>query len=253
LTTLIQRAALGAVLAGFATSAYAQDIDDGWRVSVTPYLWASSFEGDVGTPPTGRTHKVKLSFSDIVDHLSIGLLGKTEVQRGRTGAILDFIYLKLSADTVIDPRNLPDIGAEVDVTTTIATLAGFYRVYRSERLDVDLVAGARFNKAKLDLNLQGAGPGVDRTASRSWTDPIVGVRAAQRVGDKVWLTGYADTALIGAVSDSNWQVQATVNYQWKPGLTLLAGYRYYEVDYDKDLFSYDTVTQGPIIGATHRF
>jgi hypothetical protein len=232
-----------------ATPTFAQEVSEGWRVSLTPYLWLPGPSGDLGS----RSSDTTIDFPDALGHLTGAFLFKGEVQYDRFGVYGDAVFMKITRDREFDFNRLPTVKTETEISATGATLAGFYRVHDTARRSVDLIAGGRYNRVKVDVAAQASGPGVSRQASRSWMDPIVGVRGNQKFGEHSSITGYADYGGFGVNSTSVWQVYGTYNYQWTSHLVGSVGYRYYAVDLDKDDFSYDVGLSGPLIGLTYIF
>ena len=236
-----------------AAPAVAQEVNEGWRVSVTPYLWVSAVDTKVTDRSSGQTVKSSADFGDLLSDLSaVPFIGKGEVQYKRVGVYADVIYLKLSSKQTLDRPLLPPIEAKGDVATTTVTASAFYRVVESDRLNVDLLGGLRYAKVKLDLDFQGARVGLSRDASKSGTEPIVGVRATQRIGSRSSLTGYGDYGGFGG-STTTWQLYATYNYQWTPKLTASAGYRYMAIEIDRRNVKTEVDLSGPLLALTYRF
>jgi hypothetical protein len=211
---------LGAAPAG----ALAQDVDTGWRVSVTPYVWFASPKVDVRFSRTGQPFEAALSFRDILNHTSNVITGAGEVQYDRFGLMGELIYVRLEP------------GKTFDAVSSIRTVAGFHRVYETDQWNVDLLAGARYNEFR-----------PEGTTSR--TDPIIGVRATTRVGRKSSLTGYADFG--GFHSGSDWQILGAYDYQWTRHVFLSAGWRYYAFDTSPN--DLKVRIKGPVIALTYRF
>jgi hypothetical protein len=243
-TAVAALAAAGPVLA--------QEPVDAWQVSGTVYLWATTYDNDVTDKSNGNTSDSSASFGNILDGLSGVFLGKAEVQHGRVGAFADLVYMKLSADRTTERRLLGRIKTKADVSTTAATVAGYYRVVQTKDLDVDLVGGLRYVKVKLDLDVQGGGPGLNAEASKSKTEPVLGVRATQAIGPRSSITGYGD---YGGFGDgiTVWQLVGTYNYQWKPNVAVFGGYRHFAIEIDKPRVSSDVSFSGPVVGLTYRF
>ncbi|AZO19957.1 hypothetical protein EJ070_04340 [Mesorhizobium sp. M1E.F.Ca.ET.045.02.1.1] len=81
----------------FAADATKQQQDEGWTVTVAPYLWASGINGESGLfgfPP----QDVDVSFSDVLQHLKFGFMGITEARNGRFTISTDIVYARLNAD-----------------------------------------------------------------------------------------------------------------------------------------------------------
>lgn len=245
------QASLAALLAT-TLPASAQAADEGWQVSTSVYLWASAFDNEVTDKATGNTTDSSASFGDILDNLKGVFIGKVEAQYGRAGVFADLVYLSLSADQTTNRPILGPIEKEADISTTTATVAGYYRVVQSDGLDVDLIGGFRYIKLKLDLDVQGGGPGLNAEASTSKTEPILGLRATQALGPRSSITGYGD---YGGFGDeiTVWQLVGTYNYQWKPNLGVFGGYRHFAIEVDKNRLSSDVSFSGPVLGLTYRF
>jgi len=235
-----------------AAPALAQHINDGWRVSVTPYLWISSVENEVTDKSNGQQVESSASFGDLLENLKFAAIGKGEVQYKRVGVYADLIYLKLGTDQTVQRPVLGPIERDVTLATTTFTLSGFYRVIENDQLNVDLMGGLRYVKLKLDLDFQGAGPGLERDASRSFSEPVIGVRATQRLGQQTSITGYGDFGGFGGSKDV-WQVYGAFNYQWTPKMTVSAGYRYMAIEIDRPNVDVDVTLKGPLLGLTYVF
>jgi hypothetical protein len=53
----------------------------GWSFEFTPYLWGAAMNGTVAAGELPAT-SVSMSFSDILDHLDAGLMGRSRRARG---------------------------------------------------------------------------------------------------------------------------------------------------------------------------
>jgi hypothetical protein len=67
-------------------SAQAAD-DEGWQISLAPYVWGISMTGDATIDDL--TVDIDTPFSDIVEKLNFGLMGRAEVRRGRWFGVFD--------------------------------------------------------------------------------------------------------------------------------------------------------------------
>jgi hypothetical protein len=67
---------------------------------------------------------------------------------------------------------------------------------------------------------------------------------------KWWITGYGD--LGGGDSNFTYQIIGTAGVDIHKHYALVFGYRYLNVDYDKDNFLYDTALKGPLFGFTFK-
>ncbi len=63
----------------------------------------------------------------------------------------------------------------------------------------------------------------------------------------------ADIEGFGAGSDLAWEVMPVIGFPLSDMIMLRAGYRWLDVDYDKDDFHFDAMTQGWLAGLGFRF
>src|SRR5262245_30672042 len=72
-----------------------------WELIVAPYIWAIAINGDVaafGSP----TVDVDVTFSELLEHFAIGLMGVAEASNDRFSVAADLLWVKLS-----DNENTP--------------------------------------------------------------------------------------------------------------------------------------------------
>ena len=223
----------------------------GWTFTVAPYGWFAGLEGDVGA--RGRTTHVDESIGDILDKFDIGFMGVAEARYDRFGVFTDLVYVRLS-DSGDTPFGILASSVDVTVKSLMWTAAGEYRLLDRPDASVDAFAGFRLFSLKneLDLNPPGLLAGLELSQTETWVDPIVGLKGQISITPQVYLTGWG---LIGggANSDIVWDVMGAVGYQFTKSFSAVIGYRAAGVDYENNGFVYDTVQQGPILGAVFRF
>lgn len=224
---------------------------EGWEVFLTPYLWASGLQGEVGS--RGRSTEVDLGFSDIVKNLDGALMLPIELRKGRWGVLSELILIKLS-DQSGTPG--PLFGSvEVGVDETLVQLLPLYRIIPQEPITLDVLAGGRLWHISAELNFTpGVVPGVIVDATDRWIDPIIGVRAIADIGERWRVRGYGDIGGFGISSDLTWQLLGTIAHQIGTGTVLRFGYRHLDVDFENDEngFIFDTGTGGWVLGVTIR-
>src|SRR6185312_11531206 len=117
---------------------------------------------------------------------------------------------------------------------------------------LDLLVGGRL----WNVDAKGTVTGFvarQRSGSQTWVDPIIGISGRVELGNGFALQAEGDVGGFGLVSDIDWQLLGTIQYQVADYLTLDAGYRYLAVDFDDGGFLFDVALSGPIIGASIRF
>ena len=226
-----------------------------WSFRVSPYLWIAGINGKVGVRSNIPAANVDVGFSDIfkaLDWFPPPVMLGGEVRYGRFGFVSDFIYLGLEDSSGVTRG---PISAKVDAHLNFAiwTFGGSYRVIDNDPVTLDLLAGGRF--WGLDGKSTLTGPVAVRKGSGSdiWIDPIIGISGRVGLGSGFALQAEADVGGFGLVSDIDWQVLGTLQYQVSDSFTMDAGYRYLAVDYKNGGFLLDAALSGPIIGGSIRF
>jgi hypothetical protein len=236
-----------AVVLALASAAEAQAPQDGWQVTVAPYLMAAGMNGTTGI---GRFESdVDLSASDIFSNLQFGFMGYFEAKKGKWGVGADIIWMALGSSTD-DP--LP---ANVDVNQ-----GGFtFLALRELSPAVDLRMGAVVNTLEPKIKFKDP---FDRELSRNetWVDPLVGVKI--HTPDRGGRWGFvlmADIGGFGVGSDFMFNLQPTVVARLTPGAGLAFGYRWIYMNYENEgddnqrRFLYDMTSSGPFVGFVFRF
>ena len=214
-----------------------------WEFEFVPYLWGSGIKGEVGIG--NRTADVDASFSNVLSHLHLALMGLTEVRRDRLVALTDLVYTDLRGHDATPGPLFSSVTPEQKLF--FLTSEGGVRLTDTEGGALDVVGGIRFWRLRSELQF-GAGvlPGVDMQASRNWVDGIVGVRAKKAITSSWWASGYGDVGAGG--SDLTYQLAGTGGWDIDTRYGLLFGYRYLHVDYNSDGVLFDSAIKGPWFG-----
>lgn len=95
---------MGLLCALFAFAAQAEEAADGpprWEVTITPYLWLTALEGEIGAD--GAAVDVDAGIGDVLDALNIGLAGVAEVRRDRWIFVLEGFFAELEDEVEAGP------------------------------------------------------------------------------------------------------------------------------------------------------
>jgi hypothetical protein len=258
-TNRIAAAALCVAAGLWPAAASAQSADD-WQFGLSVYGWLPSVKGSTTFPPPpgGGSSDVTVDAADIIDKLKFVLMGSFEARQGRWGGFTDYIYLDLG-DSKSQTRNFQlgrlqipaDVtaNANLDLKSSIWTLAGEYRAVAEPGLEVDTFLGSRMVKVdqKLSYTLGGNVGSIaltdlsgNRSVSVSNWDAIVGVKGRVALGaGRTWfLPYYADVG--GGNSKLTYQLMTGIGYSFKWG-DLVAQWRYLDYDFgekvDKLIFN----------------
>jgi hypothetical protein len=242
--------AFGAII---PTDAPAQENDDAWRITIAPYAWLTSLNGDITIG--GLKSKLDLDFSDVLENLSLAGMLLVDVQKGRWIVSANFVGARLEADAANTIKVTNDL---INLGTAIAyqVIDGeFRRSASGQSLSWSLapLAGARLIYLRVELDVD-AGPSVDE--SETWVDPLIGLRGDLELTERLALFAEADVGGFGVGSDLAWNAQLFLTYRtavFGVATDLALGYRALRQDYDHNDFAYDVTTSGPIIGAAFHF
>jgi opacity protein-like surface antigen len=259
-------------LALFSSLAQGQDNQVGskeWEVQFTPYFWVADLEGDATL--RGRTGPVDVGFSDIWDNLDFGLMGRVEAWQGKWGLYFDGLYMDLGAE-FSTPQGL--VSTDIDFKMIMLEFGIGHRLWETQvgeetnqKLSFDFLGGGRYMNLKGEVDvitngpLSGLGLAIGSTFSRreEWVDPIVGGRLRWDIDEKLATVVRFDFGGFGIGEGSNltWNLLAGIDYQLSKNMSLKAGYRIFDIDYDSgsgsNEFGLDAQFRGPILGLTYSF
>ena len=246
-----------------------------WRYQVSIYGYLPSVDGTTRFPPNadggggGNLPSLDVDLGGITDNIQGFFMASFEADNGRWGMFTDFMYLHAGNDRqnsrdftiggVLDASTSANLGW--DLSGSIWTLAGKYRVHASPTTPVDFLFGARRAEITQELTFDISGSiGTLPPAARSgraehsetlW-DGIIGVKGRHVFGPgRRWsLPFYLD---VGAgESKLTWQAAAGVGYAFSWGeISMLWRYLAYEMKEGKP--TKDLSFNGPMIGASFTF
>lgn len=223
---------------------------DAWRVSASPYIWASGIKGEVGQFGQQPT-RLDSSFSDIFNDVDLAFMGAVEARYKRFSLLGDVLYGKLSTGGNTQHGIL---SRSVDITSK--SFSGFfgagYSVLENDRGHLDVIGGGRLWYASTRIALKGGLiGGKSQTDSASWVDAVAGLRGQYALSDHWYLTGWG---VIGAgEAKLDWDATAALGYQFKSNLSAVLGYRALGVNFNRNGFVYNVIQQGPMVGLAYKF
>lgn len=260
-----------------------------WAYTVMPYAWMPSLNGS--STVKGRTTDIDATFVDLL-HREIpkqlfGVMGAFEMRKGPFAIMTDVVYMKAGASgNEARMRSVhPQVGGTLAATAAlefemlIAETALAYEVFHSQgtvpgtATSIDLYAGGRFwwQRAEASLALTAGltvgdlavsgGRAVADSGNVAWFDPLVGLRLRHHFTPETELVLRGDVGGFSVGSDLSWQVMGYMNWDFARTQHAvwsgMLGYRALYVDFQRgsgrNLYEYDMLTHGPIIGVTARF
>jgi hypothetical protein len=220
--------------------------DDGWRWSLTPYMWASDISetllldgAEVGGDDT--------EFSDVVDTLDTSLQLHFEGVGDRWGLFGDVTYIELS-DSAEGELGFGSLDVEIEEMLLEGGL-----IWRPGGGDgrLELLLGARYLAVDELYRLEiGAPPDpYQRRVDEGYLDALVGLRYNVPLSPR-WMVSLRGDVSAGG-TDLTWTAQGL--FGWRFGAhrnsAFLAGYRYRELEYGKaDVLDVEKTLSGFVLG-----
>jgi hypothetical protein len=211
-----------------------------WQWEVSAYMFGAGMDGKTGIRPA--IADVDESFSDILNDLQLGFMGRARARHGDWSFGTDIIYMGLGASS-----EQPNLRVDID-QWAVELNVGFQLTPTFMSL-----IGARYNQLSAVVELQTFGRTTSGTIE--WWDPIIGGILTLPIGEHWNFQFHGDIGGfgVGSGSDLAWQAELLFNWFVTPSTSLMMGYRYVSTDYDNNGFVYDVVSQGPQLGITMRF
>jgi hypothetical protein len=230
-----------------ADSGIVATTDSGWNVRTALYGWATAMDGDVTM--RGFTAPVDVKFSDILDKIDFAFMGVVEVGRGDWSFAADLFYAELGAGNSRGP-----ISFDVEMEQFIGNFAVVRNIIDDGTTRFDVYGGARVNYLSSDLSIdRPVLPDTNVSQSKTWVDPIIGLRVNRNLSEKLFLRGVADIGGFGIASDLTWQAYVALGYRLSDQSALSIGYRGIGTDYTDGGFGYDVISHGLLLGFEYKF
>lgn len=230
-----------------APSAEAQSSSKEWQFAIAPYVWLAGIDGSMTIGD--QVGEGSVDFDTIIDSLEFAFMGHFDMRNERWMISSDLIFVDLGGS-----ENFDEGTVSADIDTTLLELAGGYRVSPV----VTLLAGARWVDMGLGIRSD-FGPFEERhfDANKSFVDPLIGLHVFSPLSEKWWVGFRGDVGGFGVGSELTWQVYADVGFRVSHVVSLLAGYRVLDMDYESDTdvvtVDLDMAVSGPHIGVVFTF
>jgi len=180
-----------------------------WQYAASIYLWAAGIRGETATGG-----EVDVSFDTLISNLNMAFMGAFEARKSEWSLLADVVYLNVGDNgagkvpvTTESGATLPlKVDTGVKVKGWVVSLLGGYNVRNTERLSVDVIAGARYLDLSLDFDLglqsQRFGRPIDVSASDGVWDAVEGVRGHANLNESWYLPYQFDVGT--GQSDLTW-------------------------------------------------
>ena len=254
----ILAAAIFAVTA--SSPAMADNVADEWKMSVTPYLWAT----DLGIDVSYADHEVvdvTLPFEDLLEDLETVAQLRVEAMRGQHGVAIDLFDVTLADEgaSVDVPNGSGDsLVLDTENGMTILDLTGIYNP-KADGTGVSVLYGMRVINQRNEIGatlVSGGEAAVSASydLNDTFTDALVGLRYAGNL-PKNW--SYEITAdMSSGDTELTWSVAPAIGYTFgdKDQFSVTAGYRHMLVDFEtQEPVDMDMSLSGLLIGFRYQF
>jgi hypothetical protein len=238
------------VLVSFGAAKVTAQEREGWQFTLSPFFWATGLDGTASIGPLEQ--KVDVTFSDILDSLTMAVMVDLRIDYKRWGLQSNVIWVDLSSEETVE-----SIKIKAEPTMWIVDVDGHYQLHPMW----EVLAGIRYFDVNIDLDVtaEGAPQSVSRTGNKNWIDPILGAQFSTPLSESWSFKARGDIGGFGAGSELTWQLRG--GFDWRFGSSkrhsLFIGWRHLAWDYKDDdgkaAFEMNTYMTGPVAGVSFRF
>jgi len=217
--------------------------DDGWRFTITPYLWMTNIKGDLTV--VNQNVPVDLSFSeDLLSNLKMAGMVHAEAKKNRLSFMIDAFYAKLGVDKERTGffNNTQKIKLRLKETLFEGGLG--YSFAQTGTFSMDALIGLRYFDVNTNLKINDI---VITDKDINFLDPYIGVRFINE-WNKWAISGRADIGGFDIGSDHSYKINGLITYKFSKSFATSVGYQIYQPDYKEDNFEYNLANQGFILG-----
>jgi hypothetical protein len=229
----------------YSSKSVAETPEDELEFKIDVYGWGANIGGQVASGSD-----IGIGLDQILENLNMALMGSFALNKGKWGLRTDLLYMDLeqTSDVAIDQfLTLKDLELKAWVVTPMVS----YKLIDSEKVSLDLLAGARYLYLDVDAKINNL---PDLSGSGDIWDGVIGVSGRFDFDGKWYLPYHFDIGT--GQSKMTWQAFGGVGYSFK-SWDLVVGYRYLEWDFDDSDKGGDVLNDlnmgGPIIGAIFQF
>jgi hypothetical protein len=231
---------------------------DRWQVTIEPYLWTPQLSGSVTVNNTQE--KVKFDLTDyfnIIDEISMILMGRVTIQKDRFAIFYDGMYAKLE-----DEIN-SGVTAEITSKQLIQEMGASFEVNQwalggeaQKNLRLEILGGARHVYLRSEGTAEDPlGVRLENDKTRQWVDPFIGGRLTLGLTELTSISLRGDIGGFGVSSDFIWNgiLEARHYFTKNKNWFTTVGYRGMNTDYEDGSFEYKLDYYGPVTSAGFTF
>lgn len=230
------------------------------KFSLTIGAWIWGIDGTVGD--NGRSVDVDSDWTDtldMLDKIEFSADVRARLKTGRWSFMLEVDGAKI-ADSAEFHDGLIAVDGEVSLWT-LQGQVGYHLVGGNLSCSpcspvgcLEAYVGGR--AWWVDVEVDGVGtvaPGPRIDNSKSWVDPIVGLRGDLAFGGRWFAMLEADVGGFGVGSDFSWHVMAALGFKFNDHVAVELGWKHLDVDYEDGDYVFDVALSGPFLAFTFTF
>jgi hypothetical protein len=249
--------------------------DPKFQIDFTPYVWLPTINGtfrfhasDIKTPsgvPIGvpiaavdRTFDTQIGPNSYLSNVNFALMGTVTAHFGRVGLLADLINVNIASASarVVDLSGPFDATissqSQVQLVTTLLTVAPSYTLYRNKSTAVDFLVGLQSRTISANANLQltdanGNGFSAGALRKSTYNNLIVGSYGHVGLGGHWTVPYYVDA---GFGPTTSWEGLVGIQYG---NLSVNWRYLQYNAASGSDSLLQRLTLGGPMLGYTLRF
>ena len=236
--------AVAAVLLGIAPVPALGQASPGWVFSVTPNVWPAGHKGQVGIGAS--VAEVDLTFGDVIEQISLGLMGVFEARHGGWIGRFDGVYISLSDEQAVPTASGTTGTVTAGLDQVILQPEVGYMLLARPWGGIDGLVGVRYWHISTEINASAGGSVGAVSGSQEWVDGTVGGRIRFSPAPKWRLFGKGDIG--GGGSKFSWQAIGGAAFTFAQCCSAVAAYRHLDVDYESGGVINDVYMTGPALG-----
>jgi hypothetical protein len=228
-----------------AAPGHGEDAPGRWRLTLTPYAWASGLGGELRPFAGAPTLRIEQGFSELARNVDAAGSMAFEAERGPWLLLADASFVDASREGRL-PGGIPAEGA---TRQTTLMLAAGWRAFERDGLRVDTLAGAR--RLAFDADVQVLGGALSASPTRAQVNGVLGLSVRQG-----WGEDWTGTLRLehGGLGDGHSHLAAgLLGRRLGQRATLQLGWRAMWLDHERGGTRVDVVLAGPLLGLDWRF
>lgn len=231
------------------------DEDSKWEFELSPGAWNTAIKGTITA--NDLPGYINVSLSDKFKSPDFSYFIEFEARKGKLIFIGQFTSINQTGDGSFTQGPYGKSHSTVRPLFLTGGLA--FNFYENDEIAIKLFGGARWNYIRNEIETELVSGGSQKEKqSKGFIDPLCGARFVYRpfkcsTLENVHIKVYFDLGGFGLVSFLSFQSYAALGYEFHDNFSLRLGYRYLDVHYGKDKYSFNVGIQGLEFAATTRF